>query len=38
MTTTNLIRFGTGFHALYLALALTDATAFAASPQPFDWP
>jgi len=38
MTTTNVIRFATGFHAFYLALALTGATAFAASPQPFDWP
>ena len=38
MTTTNVIRFATGSHAFYLALALTSATAFAASPQPFDWP
>ena len=38
MTTIKVIRFATGFHAFYLALALTGATAFAASPQPFDWP
>jgi outer membrane protein assembly factor BamB len=26
------------FHAMYLALVVSSATAFAASPEPFDWP
>ena len=38
MTTTKLIRYAMGFHARHFALVLTSATAFAASPQLFDWP